>query len=605
MQACGVSLRAAAAARSALISVLRLGRHLLRAASSRCPTPTRRFREITFNVAAERAEGEVKPRVVLRRTSPTSCSTCARFRRRRRLERRLHGRPPRRRSSPAIYLARHGRVRHRPRSAAVEMVLEDGIASHGRRRRASTTSSTSSSSLLSVDPAAMFRAERPPKGAREMSIAELRRADRRTRDARRASLPHNERMEIHQKFSIPVACLVFGLIGLALGATQPPRRHARQLRHRHRRHLRLLRPAVARPVAGQGTATFRRGSAAWLPNIVLGALGDPAVRLARPRWPISRSGIPVPRWVQRACAATARPCRSGPGASSTATSRAPMCASCCSAARRAARHLLHLHVPRSVGQGVQGHGATLDMLANYFCYTTPQYVYYILPLSVLLATLVTIGLLTKNSELVVMKACGISLYRVALPMLASALIAGGGALRARGDDARAVQPPGRSDPRTSSAAASPQTFDVLHRRWVVGSERRDLPLRLLRPARAAAHRPVDLRVHTTAWSASRGGPSSRARRWPSGQGPRNVWQLERGWTREFDAHGEASAVHAVRRGEPTCSSRPDVLRHRSSPNPDFMSYTQLRDYTERLRGERLRRDGTAGRALAKSSPSRS
>ena len=26
-------------------------------------------------------------------------------------------------------------------------------------------------------------------------------------------------MEIHQRFSIPVACLVFGLIGLALGAT--------------------------------------------------------------------------------------------------------------------------------------------------------------------------------------------------------------------------------------------------------------------------------------------------------------------------------------------------------------------------------------------------
>ena len=40
-------------------------------------------------------------------------------------------------------------------------------------------------------------------------------------------------------------------------------------------------------------------------------------------------------------------------------------------------------------------------------FATPQ-VYYILPLSVLLASLVTVGLLTKNSELVVMKACGIS-----------------------------------------------------------------------------------------------------------------------------------------------------------------------------------------------------
>ena len=31
--------------------------------------------------------------------------------------------------------------------------------------------------------------------------------------------PHNELITIHRKWSIPVACLVFGLIGIALGAT--------------------------------------------------------------------------------------------------------------------------------------------------------------------------------------------------------------------------------------------------------------------------------------------------------------------------------------------------------------------------------------------------
>ena len=69
--------------------------------------------------------------------------------------------------------------------------------------------------------------------------------------------------------------------------------------------------------------------------------------------------------------------------------------------------------------------ASWSMLGAYFWYATPQYIYYILPLAVLLAALVTIGLLTKNSELVVMKACGISLYRVALPLVGSALIVGG------------------------------------------------------------------------------------------------------------------------------------------------------------------------------------
>ena len=57
------------------------------------------------------------------------------------------------------------------------------------------------------------------------------------------------------------------------------------------------------------------------------------------------------------------------------------------------------------------------MLLRYFFFQTPQFVYYIIPMSALVATLVTVGLLTKNSELVVMRACGISLYRAVAPLL--------------------------------------------------------------------------------------------------------------------------------------------------------------------------------------------
>ena len=54
---------------------------------------------------------------------------------------------------------------------------------------------------------------------------------------------------------------------------------------------------------------------------------------------------------------------------------------------------------------------------------TPQYVYYVIPLAVLLATLITIAVLTRNSELIVMKACGVSLYRIAAPMFVCAIVA--------------------------------------------------------------------------------------------------------------------------------------------------------------------------------------
>src|SRR4029078_4488998 len=68
--------------------------------------------------------------------------------------------------------------------------------------------------------------------------------------------------------------------------------------------------------------------------------------------------------------------------------------------------------------------ATWAMLGEYIVFVTPQYLYFIIPLAVLVATLVTIGVLTKNNELVVMKACVISLYRIALPMVVCAIAAG-------------------------------------------------------------------------------------------------------------------------------------------------------------------------------------
>src|SRR5262249_52854684 len=72
-----------------------------------------------------------------------------------------------------------------------------------------------------------------------------------------------------------------------------------------------------------------------------------------------------------------------------------------------------------------GGKATTGMLLRYFYFQTPQYVYYIIPLAALLATLVTVGVLTRNSELIVMRACGISLYRFAVPLLLFAIVCSG------------------------------------------------------------------------------------------------------------------------------------------------------------------------------------
>ncbi|MBZ5534345.1 MAG: LptF/LptG family permease [Acidobacteriia bacterium] len=58
----------------------------------------------------------------------------------------------------------------------------------------------------------------------------------------------------------------------------------------------------------------------------------------------------------------------------------------------------------------------------YFVFLTPQIVYTLTPLAVLVATLVNFGLLTKTNQITAMKASGLSLYRLSLSLLFSAAV---------------------------------------------------------------------------------------------------------------------------------------------------------------------------------------
>jgi lipopolysaccharide export LptBFGC system permease protein LptF len=72
-----------------------------------------------------------------------------------------------------------------------------------------------------------------------------------------------------------------------------------------------------------------------------------------------------------------------------------------------------------------------DILRNHMAFTTvgdylinltPSMLYQIAPLAVLIAVLVTFGVLNRNSEIIAMKATGISLYRLVVPIVSIAAI---------------------------------------------------------------------------------------------------------------------------------------------------------------------------------------
>jgi len=63
------------------------------------------------------------------------------------------------------------------------------------------------------------------------------------------------------------------------------------------------------------------------------------------------------------------------------------------------------------------HGKSIVLLLDFILHSIPEFVHYILPITALTATLLCLGFLTKSNEITAMKACGISLYRIVLPVV--------------------------------------------------------------------------------------------------------------------------------------------------------------------------------------------
>ena len=67
-------------------------------------------------------------------------------------------------------------------------------------------------------------------------------------------------------------------------------------------------------------------------------------------------------------------------------------------------------------------GAQWYHIALFFVAKTPEIVSQAAPLAVLMATLLTLGMLSMNSELTAMRSCGVGLARITAPILAIALL---------------------------------------------------------------------------------------------------------------------------------------------------------------------------------------
>ncbi len=565
------------------------------------PDANQKFREITYQLLVQQSETDIKPRlfyegfpgkVLYVQTAHPAGGWSGVFL----ADTSQPGRP-------AVALAAQGDLNVDRDKRTVDLILHDVVNYVPGAEEGVYDTSRAGEERISVPPESVFGPGRlESRGITEKTIADLRR-DAALKVAAGQS-PHNEIMFIHQKFSFPVACLVFALLGLALGL------HTRK-------EGRLAGFALGLGViflyygllTGAEALTkghlFPAAWARWAPNIVLGALGILAVW-----WRTRSTGgdfqVAMPSWLARRGAAQPT---DPPGAAARPGGES------------AAAPVLVLHLPRLpfprprlldlyvMGQylrqialaffGLMGlyyigtvidlseklfkGQADLGMLLRYLYYSTPQFVYYVVPIATLVAVLGTIGALARTSELTVMRACGVSLYRVAVPLLVLALVWSGCLF---GLEERVLAQSNRKAEALEDTirGRAPHTVNVANRNWLRGDDGRiyyylvfQSPATILGSASAAADDSVlyGLSVFNTATSPYRLVRHTFTSRATYRDGR---WMADRGWIQRFSggrATRESFAGHDLALAPPSDFAGAQV-------EPDLMTFNELRDYIKRL-----------------------
>ena len=567
------------------------------------PDANQAAREIRYNVVAQLVEGEIKPRVffdhfpnrvLLVRDVPPGGG----------LWRDVFLADSTDPHNPVVYLADKGHMVLDRARRTVELVLEDGTQ-HTSKADAPQDYSVARfrELVLSLDPETVFPRSGPAKGDREMSIAELQALIATLKQ--QGISTHNPVMEIQKKFSIPAACLVFAVLGAVFGLTN--RRDAK-----FASFVKGIGVIYVYYFILMNAQSAAKGAwvppwlATWVPNILLGGLGV---------WLLVRHGIRDARLAglarrARARASSARGRASGPGAGPAGRGRGalaaggrrrkPVVPGVAAAGQRprrlhrqdvpsrvrahlrgAGRHLPDFDVHRPVGQALQGH-AGRDAVHVHVGTRRRSTSTGASRVSVLIGGLVTVGILTRTSELVVMRACGISLYRAAAPLLVFAVVAGG-VLFLFEENVLAHSNRRAEELRHVIRGGSPRTLDVLDRRWILGRTGEIYNYVFFDPKR----------TELTSFSVFRFAP--RAGRLQSrafyktvaftgqatGFEQTVVWHARDGWVREFDRQVEQRAYRPVERAD-LFVEPPQYFMTEQTP-AERMTYAQLKRYIVELR----------------------
>ncbi len=478
--ACGLSLWRIL--RPVLIMATLVGAVTLYVMIEAIPAGNRTFIQVTMNLLAERSAQEIKPGVFYE-GFPGKVLYVAAVRPDGIWERVMLA-ISRDQGLPTLVLANEGQLVIDRAAGRVEIILS-GVSRRMPGAEPGVYDQTDGIKEESyyINPQDVFPRIEIVPGIREMTIAELRveEAD----EIRRGVPTHPAVIYIQQKFSFPVACLVMGLLGVALGVhTRKDGKFAS-----FALGLALIFVYYGLMTVFESLTKSQRFPALWarwVPNIVLGPLALGIIwwrsrkteRSLALRWPAALAARLGP------LEPDAPPAAPRPHVKPVVVIRLP-------ALGMPRPRLIDLYVMRQYIHvvslafvallGLFYIGTLVDLsdklfksnvsvgtMLDFLWYSTPQYIYYLIPVAILVAVLVTIGSLSKTSELTVLRACGVSLYRLAVPLLVFGVLWSGVlfvleeyVLAAANKKKTAIENVIRDRPAN--------TVDITNRHWLVGT----------------------------------------------------------------------------------------------------------------------------------------
>ena len=185
-------------------------------------------------------------------------------------------------------------------------------------------------------------------------------------------------------------------------------------------------------------------------------------------------------------------------------------------------------------EDIAQHRTGMLEVLDYFLYLASYLFYLLAPLSALVAVLVTLGIMTKNNELVAFKAGGISLYRISLPLLLAGLMLAGGLVLL--DDTYLPYANQRQDALRNQIKGRPaQTYYQPRRQWIFGENSNVYNYEFFDADKELFGGLNVFELDPATFEISRRVYAARAH-WDQQQ---RIWILESGWLRDFD-HGHVS-----------------------------------------------------------------